>query len=81
MDSPRNTAINMARPVQLDQYDSVRDHVWLRLNDEVVRLERRLETLRDTQAPHASIIIATYERMIDRKKGFMKRWGMGSGQG
>lgn len=63
-------------PVNLDQHDSVRSHVCRRLSDEVARLERRIETLRLTRAPHAAIIIATYERMIDRKKGFMNNWGM-----
>lgn len=63
-------------PVNLDQHDSVRSHVCRRLSDEVARLERRIETLRLTEAPHAAIIIATYERMIDRKKGFMNNWGM-----
>ena len=63
-------------PVNLDQHDSVRSHVNRRLSDEVARLERRIETLRLTRAPHAAIIIATYERMIDRKKGFMNNWGM-----
>lgn len=62
--------------VNLDQYDSVRSHVNRRLSDEVARLERRIETLRLTRAPHAAIIIATYERMIERKKGFMNNWGM-----
>ena len=43
---------------------------------EVARLERRIETLRLTKAPHAAIMISTYERMIDRKKGFLKNWDM-----
>lgn len=63
-------------PVNLDQHDSVRSHVCRRLSGEVARLERRIETLRLTRAPHAAIIIATYQRMIDRKKGFMNNWGM-----
>lgn len=63
-------------PVNLDQHDSVRLHVCRRLSGEVARLERRIETLRLIKAPHAAIIIATYERMIDRKKGFMNNWGM-----
>lgn len=64
------------RPVRLDQHDSVRSHVCQRLSDEVAQLERRIETLRLTKAPHAAIIISTYERMIDRKKGFMHNWGL-----
>lgn len=62
------------RSVQLDQYDSVRSHVHRRLNDEVAQLERRIETLRLAQSPHADIMISAYERMIDRKKGFIARW-------
>ncbi|WP_166268704.1 hypothetical protein [Marinobacter caseinilyticus] len=76
METPLDTRPSAARPVHLDQHDSVRTHVCRRLSDEVERLERRIETLRLIQAPHTAIIITTYERMIDRKKGFMKNWGM-----
>ncbi|WP_166253110.1 hypothetical protein [Marinobacter salicampi] len=64
------------RPVHLGHHDSVRSHVFLRLSNEVSRLERRIDSLRGTEAPHVGIIIATYQRMIDRKKGFMERWGL-----
>lgn len=77
MDTRHDTQSAAARAVQLDQHDSVRSYVRRRMNDEVARLERRIEILRLTKAPHAAIIISTYERMIDRKKGFMENWGMG----
>jgi len=64
------------RPVKLDHHDSVRSHVCQQVSTEVARLERRIETLRLTKAPHAAIMISTYERMIDRKKGFLKNWDM-----
>ncbi|MDY6798873.1 MAG: hypothetical protein SVX28_09070 [Pseudomonadota bacterium] len=64
------------RQVNLDQHESVRSHINRQLRSEVCRLERRIETLRLTKAPHAAIMIATYERMIDRKKGFMRNWEM-----
>jgi hypothetical protein len=38
--------------------------------------ERRIETLRLIRAPHAAIMIATYQRLIDRKKGFLRNWGL-----
>lgn len=66
----------LPRPVKLDHHDSVRSHVCQQVSTEVERLERRIETLRLTKAPHAAIMISTYERMIDRKKGFLKNWGM-----
>lgn len=61
----------------LNRHDSVREHLQQRLYREVADLEGRIETLRRSRAPHTAIIIATYERMIDRKKGFMSTWGMG----
>ncbi|MDX1634332.1 MAG: hypothetical protein R3280_06840 [Marinobacter sp.] len=76
MDTPCPPAPDTDRPVHLDQHDSVRTHVCQRLSDEVRRLENRIESLRRTDAPHAAIIIATYERMIERKRGFMARWGL-----
>ncbi|WP_227519837.1 hypothetical protein [Mangrovitalea sediminis] len=60
----------------LDQFDSVRDHVQTKLHREVVLLEKRIDALRKAPTPHSAIIIDTYERMIDRKLGFMRRWGM-----
>ncbi|MEX0603316.1 MAG: hypothetical protein WD623_03885 [Marinobacter sp.] len=76
MDTRLDTWPSGYTPVNLDQHDSVRSHVYHRLSVEVARLERRIESLRLTKAPHAAIIIATYERMIERKKGFMNKWGM-----
>lgn len=46
------------------------------IRSEVERLERRIETLRLIRAPHAAIMIATYQRLIDRKKGFLRNWGL-----
>ncbi|SFL95693.1 hypothetical protein [Marinobacter zhejiangensis] len=66
------------RAVELGQHESVRSHVHRRLNDEVDRLERRIETLRLTKAPHTAIMISAYERMIDRKKGFIQSLDSGS---
>ncbi|ROU01386.1 hypothetical protein EB809_04610 [Marinobacter sp. R17] len=62
----------------LNRHESVRKHLQERLNREVADLEERIESLRRSRAPHTAIIIATYERMIDRKKGFMSTWGMGN---
>ncbi|WP_228160643.1 MULTISPECIES: hypothetical protein [Marinobacter] len=62
----------------LNQHDSVRQHLQERLVREVADLEERIEALRRNRAPHTAIIIATYERMIDRKKGFMSTWGLGA---
>ncbi|MDK8462391.1 hypothetical protein [Marinobacter sp. SS13-12] len=64
------------RTVKLDHHDSVRSHVCQQISTEVERLERRIETLRLTKAPHAAIMISTYERMIDRKKGFLRNWNL-----
>lgn len=64
------------RSVRLDQHDSVRSHVRQQISSEVERLERRIETLRLTRAPHAAIMISAYERMIDRKRGFLKNWDL-----
>ena len=65
-----------SRTPALDQFDSVRDHVQAKLHREVVLLEQRIEALRQSPTPHSAIIIDTYERMIDRKLGFMRSWGM-----
>ncbi|TBW49806.1 hypothetical protein EZI54_19010 [Marinobacter halodurans] len=65
----------------LNRHESVREHLQERLNREVADLEERIEALRRSRAPHTAIIIATYERMIDRKKGFMSTWGMGTQAG
>ncbi|WP_323750055.1 hypothetical protein [Marinobacter sp.] len=62
--------------VELGQYDSVRTHVRQRVCDEVRKLERRIEILKLTQAPHAEIMISAYERMIERKRGFLRNWDM-----
>ena len=64
------------RSVKLDQHDSVRSHVSQQISTEVERLERRIETLRLTQAPHVAIMISAYQRMIDRKKGFLRNWDL-----
>lgn len=64
------------RSVNLDHHGSVRSHVQQQISSEVARLERRIESLRLTEAPHAAIMISTYERMIDRKRGFLKNWEM-----
>jgi hypothetical protein len=65
-----------ARKPNLDQYDSVRQHLQQRLNREVAQLEARIDALRHGRAPHKAIIIATYERMIARKLGFMNNWNL-----
>jgi hypothetical protein len=65
-----------SREVKLDHHDSVRSHVHQQVRSEVERLERRIETLRLVKAPHAAFMISTYERMIDRKKGFLKNWDL-----
>ena len=73
----RAPAESTDRSVKLDHHDSVRDHVQQRVSSEVERLERRIETLRLTTAPHAAYMISTFERMIDRKKGFLRNWDLG----
>lgn len=67
------------RSVRLDQHESVRSHVRDQVRSEVERLERRIETLRLTRAPHADIMISTYERLLDRKKGFLQNWDLKDG--
>ncbi|WP_417538969.1 hypothetical protein [Marinobacter sp.] len=62
------------RQVQLDHHDSVRTHVHQQVCTEVERLERRIEILRLAKAPHVAVMISAYERMIDRKKGFLENW-------
>lgn len=64
------------RRVKLDHHDSVRIHVQQQVCDEVRRLERRIEALRLTKAPHAAIMISTYERMVSRKKSFLQNWDL-----
>ncbi|MBR9870317.1 MAG: hypothetical protein GYB26_04190 [Gammaproteobacteria bacterium] len=71
-----NIPIPDASRVELGHYDSVRTHVRQQVCDEVRKLERRIETLKLTQAPHAEIIISAYERMIERKRGFLQNWDM-----
>ncbi|MBW0148191.1 hypothetical protein [Marinobacter arenosus] len=81
MDKPTHTCAEQSkRTVKLDHHDSVRDHVHQQISSEVERLERRIETLRLTKAPHAAIMISTYERMIDRKKGFLQSWNLKEGR-
>lgn len=67
------------RVVKLDHHDSVRSHVREQVSSEVERLEHRIETLRLVRAPHAAIMISAYQRMLDRKKGFLKNWGLRDG--
>lgn len=74
--SPIVPGTRSARSVNLDHHDSVRSHVCEQIRSEVERLERRIETLRLIRAPHAAIMIATYQRLIDRKKGFLRNWGL-----
>ncbi len=62
--------------VTLDYHNSVRSYVQQQVCDEVHRLERRIETLRLTKAPHAALMISAYERMISRKKGFLQNWDL-----
>ena len=67
------------REVRLDQHDSVRHHVHQQVRSEVERLERRIETLRLVKSPHAAIMISNYERLLDRKRGFLRNWDLTSG--
>ncbi|QSP95646.1 hypothetical protein LPB19_04310 [Marinobacter salinisoli] len=77
MDKPsRNRSTHCERAVMLDHHDSVRDHVHQKVSSEVEHLERRIETLRLRRAPHAEIMISAFERMINRKKGFLRNWEM-----
>lgn len=78
MDNNKLSAVPRAqfRAVRLDQHDSVRSHVRQQIRNEVERLERRIESLRLIKAPHAAIMISSYERMIDRKRGFLRNWDM-----
>ncbi|MBS8240082.1 hypothetical protein DYI22_06145 [Marinobacter lipolyticus] len=81
MDKHLHTATKTARqrPVKLDHHDSVRSHVREQVSSEVARLERRIETLRLTRGPHAEIMISAYQRMLDRKKGFLLNWDLRDG--
>ena len=73
MDKPAPPSHQQAsREVKLDHHDSVRHHVHQQVRSEVERLERRIETLR-------LVKISTYERMIDRKKGFLQNWDLRDG--
>lgn len=79
MDKPTNPYQEypyMLRKVRLDHHDSVRSHVHQQVNTEVERLERRIEILRLAKAPHVAAMISAYERMIDRKKGFLQNWAL-----
>jgi len=64
------------RTVDLDRHDSVRNHVHQRVSSEVERLQRRIEVLRLTRAPHVAFMISSYQRMIDQKKGFLQNWDL-----
>ncbi|AOY89342.1 hypothetical protein BKP64_14840 [Marinobacter salinus] len=80
MDKPTHSPQEQhERAVKLDHHDSVRNHVHQQVSSEVERLERRVETLRLIKAPHAEIMISTYERLISRKKGFLQNWDMKDG--
>ncbi|WP_239985593.1 hypothetical protein [Marinobacter salexigens] len=72
--SPHNEFPPSTRQVRLDHHDSVRSHVHQQVRTEVERLERRVEILRLAKAPHVAVMISAYERMIDRKKGFLQNW-------
>ena len=62
MDKPTPPSNQPAsREVKLDHHDSVRNHVHQQVRSEVERLERRIKTLRLVKAPHAAIMISTYE--------------------
>ncbi|WP_336367768.1 hypothetical protein [Marinobacter sp. C2H3] len=65
------------RAVRLDQHDSVRSHVSEQVQAEVAQLERRLALLRQNPSPHADILTATYQRLLDRKRGFLEHWDLG----
>lgn len=69
---PRHEYPSTARNVRLDHHDSVRSHVHQQVSTEVERLERRIEVLRLTKAPHVAVMISAYERMIDHKKSFLQ---------
>lgn len=64
------------RAVKLDHHDSVRSHVREQVSSEVERLERRIETLRLTRAPHVAFMISAYQRVLERKKGFLQNWDL-----
>lgn len=81
MDKPSNThPVVPERTLKLDHHDSVRNHVHQQVSSEVARLERRIETLRLTKAPHAALMISAYERMIDRKKGLLQSCSLNEGR-
>jgi hypothetical protein len=60
-----------SRPPHLNHLDGVRSELNRRLQQEVLDLERRIDTLRDTNSPGSETIIETYERMIDNKRLFL----------
>ena len=64
------------RSVKLDHHDSVRSHIRQQIMAEVAQLEHRIELLRLTRAPHASLMISAYERVVERKRGFLKNWDL-----
>ncbi len=79
MDKPSCPDQPSKRSVKLDQHDSVRHHVQEQVRSEVERLERRIETLRLMKSPHAEIMLSTYQRLLDRKKGFLQSWHLKDG--
>ncbi|SFM55568.1 hypothetical protein [Marinobacter pelagius] len=79
MDKPASPEKPIRRAVKLDHHDSVRSHVRERISSEVEHLERRIASLRLSRAPHADILISTYERLLDRKKGFLQSWNLKDG--
>lgn len=70
--TPHHECLSPTRNVRLDHHDSVRSHVHQQVSMEVERLERRIEVLRLTKAPHVAVMISAYERMIDHKKSFLQ---------
>ncbi|PAV25048.1 hypothetical protein C8D92_10393 [Tamilnaduibacter salinus] len=66
----------IAAPSQpdLNEYESVRDHLRERLRQEVSDLEARVRHLHAQNAPHTAIMLNSYQRVIERKKAFLDRW-------
>lgn len=79
MDKPVPPVKTIRREVKLDHHDSVRSHVHERVSSEVEHLERRIASLRLSRAPHADILISTYQRLLDQKKGFLQSWNLKDG--
>lgn len=58
----------------LNEYESVREHLRERLTQEVSDLEARVRHLHAQNAPHTAIMLNSYQRVIQRKKAFLDRW-------